>query len=1473
MQRLSVDPSLHPVEQYRSAWIDIVQYLALLYIFSKFEHYQAAGKDARFSSMMMRYRDLNSYSQDFEAMVEAIADPGEYAQIRGFMDTAHTSILSKNYRSMPVKRIFTLLRDDVHEVHVPKIRAVLRPLSVYFREGSVPNEGVEIVALAAMSRIRNPRLRRILAMVQEDLASMAAAVVEPEPFVATKDDILGLSKAARMGLVRDTNDDSTLEALLEVAAGGDRSVLAALFQRGYIKGNAVRLYADNKLVTIGNFKRLTDDVLELYIRKLSEGSGQFYKWEEKFSGRSRWEYLWEQLTPGRPDWTIKMVRNPVKGISSRRYYGRNRNSGARSEGALYRLAADDVDPRRWLQEDILLLWSYATDPRELISHLDKPTRLSMYPNLTSNDRNAESIWLFDATRVDVEPFYKAGKLTSSAFINQVFGAPWGKMTVAAQNGNWRRVSDTRIKKFLEGLTKADVLLLNEAPFRQAFGRAIINGDLGSRHPGGVTGFVGDLWEISPEHVRIWLVSFLPSRLTTALVSGADDDLAAKYTAMEAARRDASNKAAQAILDKAGGKVSGLGTQTITDYATALDPHARLDFYIRERAAGNKVYMGDIEELLGKTCPPNRTAEFLAWYPAWSSDSWDSQRIVDRLIPKLRPADAIMLVGIDHPDVRSWVVSNISIDHVREAAENDSWILRHLCSVKGTFTQADVSRLIDMVGSAGMDTEKENENLACLVRQLEDPSKYLNHASGTVRSAALMKAPVADVVSKLRSSDEPLIEHLFERDDAAEHSAAFIDAYLNNYIVADPSGMPGSEWRKALSGFDKAVRHMTDAQFAAAIEALYKVQDMARMRRAKPFGIYTAWRATVKPDPSYQFHVWKQMRINTEVMFDMTFSELHFNFPIEDIAKLSVNSDTEVMVQHVYDAYRRHPAWMAEQTTSYLEKVSKRIGYGNYQARAAYDEEIARRKQAEKDAARGEVDGTLSLAYEANDAGAYAALLNATYETNRSIGSALVYTVLNSRDITPGFKASVIGQFSPKILDTMWTGEPVLKLGAVQYSSPRVFSERMPELIEKMTEENEEEPEYHKRNTRMKAAMISRCTAAEAMTLFQYYYKVQGRFGPKVREAFLEKLDESMFADLLTGYLLGKAFTLRKKVFTLEMVPLVIKLDNSEVTDKFNRSSRFRAKKIGSASDAWDALPDDGAKAKWLDDVSDAGIMESLLKTLIERTVSLRAPLDEEFTIGTNNAVATSPLLAKIQMTSRTTTHAELFNLAMERASEAELRGWLLGDPLEVFNLTRAAPTDFKVRIDAVPQEEEDRVAKILTDMWKGASRAIRPEVKGVFKVTNPNQDKWEDRKDKSSNVMTLLHGTHFFVAGLVIQNHFKVMKSAKAGRMMGDGIYFTDVGSKCAQYITTNAPSRNTAEGVILVCEVDLGNKLELNSDNDHLRHNGWQPLGYDSIYWPKRGVNGGSYGGRDSEYAVSDVSRIRVTHAIYLKRVNDSNW
>ena len=1276
-------------------------------------------------------------------------------------------------------------------------------------------------------------------------------------------------------MAQNTTDDDTLASLLRLGMEGDRSVLAALFHRGYTEGRAISLYASNRLVTVGNFKKLSDEVLEKYVRAFAEDTwGPWRDWSEKFSGKTRMQYLWESILPGRDALCVSFVKDPP----GDRYQANHE--------ALYRVAADECSPSVWDPEQIKKIWTYATDSTRLVHLLDKPTRIELFGQLgrkTRKTRGAEATWLFDCTRSDVEPLFKQNKLTSKRFIAHVFGRLWGEIVKVSQGDGWKGLPFRTLKDFFASLTREDVLLLHESPVRSSFTSSVTSLGASRRHPGGHEGWLEELWGVCPGHVRIWLVGILRPRFTRDLVArDPDPDLQARYAQMQDAQDTSQRDAAEKFLD--GRSPDRLNGRNLARYLKFFTPAEAADIYVGLREDNATVDFDQSEKYLAREVPVNRSVAFLRWLPRMSGYGRDEKAA--EVLSRFPASQASELLAVDNEVVQAWAVRNLQAGLVVGLLGQHPWLLSKVCDIQGQITQPDLEALISAVADAGMAAEEEAASLACLVKQLDNPSSYLQHPAGVVRSAALTKAPVADAVQAILDEDEPIIAHLFARPDFGEVGPDLIRAHFQNSEVSEPDGIAPRKWRRSLTGFDSAVPRMSDAQFKANVVAMLEVADHRSMRRAAPFGMNTQWRLlTVSLTEADLEGTGRSMRSAMDTLTNSKHAK---------VADLGTVSLTDLVVLYPWDvvwahhdvqtkvvgavlqAYCSQPSWLAGQTVELLEELEPVVSghrHTEWGTERKVGEELKTRRAATRELARGQLDASLQQAVEAGEPSLFAGVVAGTFTTNEGVAFEVLRTTIRSRDLTPGFKASVIGHLPPGVLDRMWESRDMdLRLGVAQYSSPVEFGTRLPSMIEELAKKNGNTPEFYKRDTRLKAAMVARATNEEALELFKYYYKVQGRFGPKVREAFLERLDSGAFADMLAGFLLSKAFNLRKKQFTIEMVPLVIKLDNAEVTAKFNASSRFRAQKIGRAVDHWDRLPDDAAKQKWLDDVSDKTIMERLLRDLVERTISLRAPLDEEFEIGTNNAVAVAPLLSQIQQTSRTITHSELFNLAVERSSEAELREMLLTNPLKVFDFRRsAADRVHTVRLDTVPAAESARITRVLEDNWTGARRAIRPNVKGVFKVTNPNQGKWEKRKNPSRNVMTLFHGTHFFVAGLIIQNHFKVMRSAKAGRMMGDGIYFTDVGSKCAQYITTNAPSRYTAEGVVLVCEVDLGNMLELNSGNDHLRHNKWQPLGYDSIFWPKK--SGTGYGGRDSEYAVADVTRIRVTHAIYLERVNDSAW
>ena len=188
MQRQAVDPQQHPVDQYRNRWPDIAQYLALLYLFSKWPFYEGTPNEDSFNRAMNRYRDLELYCSEFEGLVTAFADPGDYGEVRGAMDLLHAAVISRMWKPMPTRRMFTALKDDLQNLtQLQRIKKIMRPLTMYFRANGDPNEDLELEIIDALSVLRNPRIRRLLAQVRSDLTAMAAEAEPGDPFVVPYD--------------------------------------------------------------------------------------------------------------------------------------------------------------------------------------------------------------------------------------------------------------------------------------------------------------------------------------------------------------------------------------------------------------------------------------------------------------------------------------------------------------------------------------------------------------------------------------------------------------------------------------------------------------------------------------------------------------------------------------------------------------------------------------------------------------------------------------------------------------------------------------------------------------------------------------------------------------------------------------------------------------------------------------------------------------------------------------------------------------------------------------------------------------------------------------------------------------------------------------------------------------------------------------------------------------------------------------
>jgi hypothetical protein len=351
--------------------------------------------------------------------------------------------------------------------------------------------------------------------------------------------------------------------------------------------------------------------------------------------------------------------------------------------------------------------------------------------------------------------------------------------------------------------------------------------------------------------------------------------------------------------------------------------------------------------------------------------------------------------------------------------------------------------------------------------------------------------------------------------------------------------------------------------------------------------------------------------------------------------------------------------------------------------------------------------------------------------------------------------------------------------------------------------------------------------------------------------------------LLKKFLLSKEFNLRPKKFTEQMVPVVLKLDDAAINARFNASARFRSKQLGGIKDFWKKLGTRKEQEEFLKDLNDRASMEKLLRGLCEEVISLRSPLNEEFEIGTNNEAKVGAFLQRFQKSTKTITHSELFTLSLAHTNDDELKEWLMTNPLRVFDYNKPVTSDPSrrtLRIDAPPPNVARRVSQAFLDAWDhGSHGGFKGKVNSTYAIVT-------DRTPKrtSSNIKTLYHGTDYFACGCIIQGGFKVMASAKTGRMLGNGIYFADVANKVAQYVT-GGWSRGRGSGIVLVCEVDLGNMLVLDGTNSHLQRT-WMNNGYDSVYWPKRG-SGGRVGGANSEYCVADVKRIKLLYVLDMER------
>lgn len=153
----------------------------------------------------------------------------------------------------------------------------------------------------------------------------------------------------------------------------------------------------------------------------------------------------------------------------------------------------------------------------------------------------------------------------------------------------------------------------------------------------------------------------------------------------------------------------------------------------------------------------------------------------------------------------------------------------------------------------------------------------------------------------------------------------------------------------------------------------------------------------------------------------------------------------------------------------------------------------------------------------------------------------------------------------------------------------------------------------------------------------------------------------------------------------------------------------------------------------------------------------------------------------------------------------------------------------KYKIKGIYKIEELPVEKDFTKAVEGNER-YSPENLQKIPASEYSRYSVTDRTagGKNCQLDTFYHGTGSVATSMILghEGQFKV-RTAKAGRMIGNGIYLADMASKSAQYIGDFGYKESNVTGSLMVCEASLG-KCFWNdgSDSDNILDNSKRLLG-----------------------------------------------
>ncbi len=166
---------------------------------------------------------------------------------------------------------------------------------------------------------------------------------------------------------------------------------------------------------------------------------------------------------------------------------------------------------------------------------------------------------------------------------------------------------------------------------------------------------------------------------------------------------------------------------------------------------------------------------------------------------------------------------------------------------------------------------------------------------------------------------------------------------------------------------------------------------------------------------------------------------------------------------------------------------------------------------------------------------------------------------------------------------------------------------------------------------------------------------------------------------------------------------------------------------------------------------------------------------------------------------------------IEVSPDFNLRAYALGVRTQIDPATKKIGTGSMMALSAMSGAEKKTYQDAVHRNWSSHHAGFTADVNGVFKIHGQRSvgKKFQaalDARDNEADFM--FHGTHYGAGKAIGSKGFKVPKKAKAGRMLGDGVYLAPQASKSMQYVGSSF-GRSKESGVLLVNRAAKGTQRQ----------------------------------------------------------------